>query len=76
MIQQLIAKNRRSQSQSQSQTLSQAPPRSDNDQNLPGETRRERSDEQARGEADPDQDVERGPGPERQIPDEPYTSFF
>lgn len=58
--------------ESQSQEPSQAP-HSDDDRNLPGEPRRERGDEQSRGEADPDQDVERGPGPERQTADEPHT---
>jgi hypothetical protein len=62
--------------QSQSQTQSQTAPRSDKDQSLPGDSRRERPDEPSRRDPDDlDQDVERGPGPERQTPDEPYTSF-
>jgi hypothetical protein len=61
--------------QSQSQTQSQTGPREDRDRNLPGETRRPPAGEQSRGRADAEEDIERGPGPERQKPDEPYTTF-
>jgi hypothetical protein len=61
--------------QRQYQEQSQIAPRSDKDRNLAAEPRREPTDEQSRGDADPDADVERGPGPERQIPNEPYTRF-
>jgi hypothetical protein len=59
----------------QSQSQSGPEPRSLQDQNLPEPARRDNVDDQSRGEADPDQDIERGPGPERQRSDEPYTTF-
>ena len=61
--------------QSQNQSQSQAAPGADRDRNLPGEAPRKSADEPSRRDADLDEDVERGRGPERQIPDEPYTTI-
>jgi hypothetical protein len=60
---------------SQSQTQSQTGPKDDRNRNLPGETPRRPADEHARRTPDPDEDIERGSGPERQKQDEPYTTF-
>jgi hypothetical protein len=69
--------NRQSQSQggqSQSQSQSQAASGTDRDRHLPGQTRREPAAEPSRRDADFDEDVEYGWGPERQTPDEPYNT--
>lgn len=78
MARQSQTQNGQSQEQSQpaqQEHQSQPGARSIPDRNLPGEPQREREDDQSRGRAELDEDVERGRGPERQARAEPYTTF-